>query len=148
MKYRNQTIQRLETDIADLLHNQAQRIKEGCPGYVNVVLAKDDTSLYKVGKATQLQSRMDTYNTGNADDVKILYQIQTDHMDDVEKCIATLCREKRYRKRKEVYNIDILKDVMSTCAALRAKVARPINRKKIDGGKSLHDVFLHDNSSN
>jgi phage anti-repressor protein len=143
LKYRNQTIKGLETDISDL----APRIKKGRPGYVYVVLAKTDTSLYKVGKATQLQNRMNTYNTGHADDVKIVYQIQTDHMDDVEKCIATLCRTKRYRKRKEVYNIDIdiLKEVMSTCASLQAKVARPISRKKIEGGKSLHAVLLPTN---
>jgi hypothetical protein len=65
-------------------------------------------------------------------------------MDDVEKCISVLCREKRYRKRKEVYNIDIdiLKDVMTTCASLRAKISRTISRKKIDGGSSLHAVFV------
>lgn len=146
LKYRNQTIKGLETDISELLHNQAPRIKPARPGYVYVVLAKDNTTLHKVGKATQLQSRMDTYNSGHADNVKILYQIQTDYMDDVEKCIATLCREKRYRKRKEVYNIDIdiLKEVMSTCASLRSKVSRSINRQRIEGGTSMHAVFIHD----
>jgi phage anti-repressor protein len=78
LKYHNQTIKGLETDISDLLQNQAPRIKEARPGYVYVVLAKNHTSLYKVGKATQLQSRMNTNNTGHADDVKIVYQIQTD----------------------------------------------------------------------
>lgn len=142
LKYRNQTIKGLETDVADLLHNQAPRIPSSRPGYVYIVQAKDGTSLYKVGKATHMQARMDTYNTGRSDDIKILYQVQTDFMTDVEKCVATLCQSKKYRKRKEVYNIDLdmLKEIMKTCADLRSKVTRVIDKRKIAGG-GVYAVF-------
>lgn len=143
LKYRNQTIKGLETDVAQLLHNQSPRIPNSRPGYVYIVQAQEGTTLYKIGKATHLQSRMDTYNTGRSDDIKILYQVQTDYMSDVEKCVATLCQASKYRKRKEVYNIDldILKEIMQSCANLRSKVTRVINRKNKMHGGNLYAVF-------
>lgn len=142
LKYRNHTIKGLETDVAELLNNQAPRIPKSRPGYVYIVQAKEGTTLYKVGKATHLQSRMDTYITGRSDDIKILYQVQTDFMTDVEKCVATLCQSKKYRKRKEVYNndLDMLKEIMKTCAELRSKVTRVIDKRKMEGG-SVYVVF-------
>lgn len=144
IKYRSQLIKGLEADVDTLLNNQKPRIPNARPGYVYIIQAQNNLSLHKVqsllktGKSKQLQSRMDGYNTGNANNMNFLYQIQTDNMDAVEKCIHLMCKKYQYRKRKEVFqiNIDIMKNVMNHCAAASEAATRVPGKKinKQDGG--------------
>jgi hypothetical protein len=80
--------------------------------------------------------RFDTYGTGFADSVDVLYQVQTDDMASVEACVKTLCKAKKYRKRKEVYVIDtdIMKSVIDHCAKGAAEVRRVPGKRKQTGG--------------
>jgi phage anti-repressor protein len=90
----------------------------------------------KLGKAGQMQRRLDTYNTGRANNIEVLYQIQTDDMDTVEKCVKLLMKPKQYRKRKEIYQVDldVMKSVMKHCAAASADVRRVLGPATQLGG--------------
>jgi hypothetical protein len=76
-----------------------------------------DVTLYKLGKTANLKNRLNTYNSGNANDVEPFFIIPVNDIDAVESCIKNLCKKYQYRKYKEVYEIDIdvLKEIMSDC---------------------------------
>lgn len=143
--YRAQTLEGMKQDLATLLANQKPRADAGKPGYVYMIRVKDGVSLHdvsnsevhvKIGRAMQMQKRMDAYNTGFADKVDVLYQVQTDNMVAVETCVKVLCKEKQYRKRKEVYTIDVdvMKKVIDHCAKGAYEVQRVPGRRVQRGG--------------
>lgn len=76
-----------------------------------------EVSLYKLGKTANLKNRLNTYNSGNANDIEPLFILPVNDIDNVETCIKSLCKKYQYRKYKEVYEIDInvLKELMSDC---------------------------------
>ena len=91
-----------------------------------------ETSLYKLGKTSDLKNRLNMYNSGNANDVDPLFIIQVKDIDSVESCVKKTCKKHQYRKYKEVYEIDIdvLKVVMSECNDFVNKMAKLLNDKK------------------
>ena len=76
-----------------------------------------DITLYKLGKTEDLKKRLNTYNTGNANDIEPLFILPVNDIDNVETCIKKICKLYKYRKYKEVYEIDIdvLKNIMVEC---------------------------------
>ena len=145
ISYREQLIAGMTKDINILMKNQTPRIPNGKPGYVYIIRVGSDLTLYKVGKtetvvkfgkAAQMQDRLDTYNTGSSDNVDVLYNVQTDDMDAVEKCVKLMCKEKQYRKRKEIYviDVDIMKEIISHCAAARSLITKVPGKKTQKGG--------------
>ncbi len=87
-------------------------------GVIYVLEAQNSTTtLYKLGKTTDLKNRMKTYNTGNANDVEPLFILKVIDIDSVETCIKVACKTYKYRKYKEIYEIDIdvLKQIMTKC---------------------------------
>lgn len=143
--YREQLLKGMEHDLSELRRNQEPRVPPGREGYVYFIRAQHGMTadavgkgevLGKLGKTKQMQPRMDSYNTGRANNVDVLYQAQTDDMDAVESCVKLLCKSKQYRKRKEVYQIDadIMRKVIDHCAEARAEVFRAPGRKRQTGG--------------
>ena len=84
-----------------------------------------DVTLYKLGKTNGLKNRLNTYNSGNANDVEPLFILPVNDIDNVETCIKKSCKLYQYRKYKEVYEIDIdvLKIVMTECNDFTNKMA-------------------------
>ena len=91
-----------------------------------------DVSLYKLGKTENLKNRLNTYNSGNANDVEPLFILPVNDIDSVEFCVKKACKKHQYRKYKEVYEIDIdvLKEVISECNDFVNKLASLLNNKK------------------
>jgi phage anti-repressor protein len=91
-----------------------------------------DVTLYKLGKSKGLKNRLNTYNSGNANDVEPLFIIPVDDIDSVETCVKKACRNLQYRKRKEVYEIDIevLKKITEECNDFTKKLASILADKK------------------
>lgn len=75
-------------------------------------------NVYKIGKSGNIKNRLKTYNSGNANDIKILFKVKVKDMHAVERCVKDGLKEVKYRKYKEIYNIDldIIKRVMIKCA--------------------------------
>lgn len=91
-----------------------------------------DVSLYKLGKTENLKNRLNTYNSGNANDVEPLFILPVNDIDSVESCVKKACKKHQYRKYKEVYEIDIdvLKEVISECNDFVNKLASLLSNKK------------------
>jgi phage anti-repressor protein len=90
-----------------------------------------DVTLYKLGKTDDLKNRLNTYNSGNANDIEPLFIIPVKDIDSVESCVKKASKRFQYRKRKEVYEMDIelLKIIMSDCNDFVIGMAKKITDK-------------------
>ena len=100
-------------------------------GVLYIIEAQNtDVTLYKLGKSNNLKNRLNTYNSGNANDIIPLFIISVKDIDHVEKCVKNACKRFQYRKYKEVYQIDIevLKDVILKCDNLSNMVSNEFSK--------------------
>ena len=60
---------------------------------------------------------MNGYNSGNANDVEQEFILEVKDIDRVENCVKTAVKNYRYRKYKEVYevNLNALKIIITNC---------------------------------
>lgn len=118
-KYKEYIIAGLNDKIQALENNQRPKVNPE-KGVIYVLQGSDDTSVYKLGKTTNLKSRMRSYNADKKDDVVPIYIYETDDVDTVEACVKALSKKYQYRKYKEVYqiNLDLLKKFIDGCAEL------------------------------
>ena len=88
-----------------------QKPKVNIQGGLLYILPAQNTvelnKLYKIGLSEEFKTRMGTYNTGNANDVEPLFIIPVNDVISAEKCIKSIIKKFQYRKRKEVYEIDL-----------------------------------------
>lgn len=131
-KYKNYIIEGLNQKIKQLERNQ-KPLALGCmfckakqdlpkinPGKKIIYVFKalnTDLTLYKIGKTINSKTRFNSHNSPLANDIKILYQYETDNIDQVESCVKAHLKTAKYRKYKEVYqvNLNIIKNVIQTC---------------------------------
>jgi hypothetical protein len=140
-KYKNYLIKIMNEKIKTLEYNQKSKSKYPKTGCIYIINAncKDCKNLYKLGKTENLRDRLKTYNTGNADDIEVLYHYDVkDNIDKLEKCVKIQIKQYQYRKYKEVYqvNIDILKNVIKQCDKFKL-ILKGGNINEING-----EVFL------
>ena len=111
-----------------------QKTKKNIKGGVIYILKalNTDVTLYKLGKTNDLKNRLNTYNSGNANDVEPLFILHVNDIESVESCVKKACRDLQYRKRKEVYEIDIdvLKKITEKCNDFSKKLASILADKK------------------
>jgi phage anti-repressor protein len=90
-----------------------------------------NATLYKLGKTDDLKNRLNTYNSGNANDVEPLFIIPVKDIDSVESCVKKASKRFQYRKRKEIYEMDVelLKIIMSDCSDFVSGMAQKITDK-------------------
>ena len=73
-----------------------------------------------------------------ANDLDVLFQYETDNIDQVEQCIKTMMKKAQYRKYKEIYQVDlnIIKSVIKDCDANINEINKEIEKKnkKMKGG--------------
>ncbi|PNH01992.1 hypothetical protein TSOC_012073 [Tetrabaena socialis] len=138
--YRNNVMQQLTTRVAQLENNQrghASRPRR--QGVIYVVRASSTlTDMYKIGRTVWAHHRLRSHNRALADDLETVYTYETDCVEDVEVCMKRMLRKLQYRRRKEVYQIDIasLKKVISGCnsACINAVYRARSGATKQDGG--------------
>jgi phage anti-repressor protein len=110
-----------------------QKPKSDIKGGIIYILKALNTNatLYKLGKTTDLKNRLNTYNSGNANDVEPLFIIPVKDIDSVESCVKKACKKFQYRKYKEVYELDIelLKIIIDDCNDFINALARKIKNK-------------------
>lgn len=99
------------------LNKSRKQLGDGS-GWVYIFRLKDD--IFKLGQTQNLIDRLRTYNTGRLEDVEILMSIETKHKKKVEQCVKAFVDAKRFRKRKELYEVDedIIKRVMQMCVKM------------------------------
>lgn len=98
--------------------NKARNKNGDGSGWIYIFRLKDD--IFKLGQTQNLIDRLRAYNTGRIDDVEILASLQTKNRKQVEQCVKTFVQSKRFKKRKELYEVDedIIKRVMRLCVQL------------------------------
>jgi phage anti-repressor protein len=130
-KYKNYIIESLQKRVDILLHNQKPIInsEKGVIYFIKSQLETDE--VFKLGKTKKFKKRLLSHNSSHSDNVEIALIFETNNMDQVEKCIKVLLKKHQYRKRKEIYqiNIDILKEIMEMCDELIDRVDHKIKNK-------------------
>lgn len=119
-KYHKYIEEKLLKQIGVLKKNQKSDINiKGGVIYVIKALNSNET-LYKLGRSNNIKQRLKNYNSGNANDIEPIFIIEVDDIVKVENCIKNLVRDFRYRKYKEIYEIDInvLKSSIVNCDSL------------------------------
>lgn len=134
-KYRDQMVAGMEAEIERLNKNNRPRDPGDTAGYIYVIRASESIdSVFKIGRAKDLNQRLDQYQTGRADLVEVVWKYRTDRLKQVEGCVQALLKEHRYkgcrRRCNEVYKLDLddIKSIVSGCEKLSLKLE--YSRKK------------------
>lgn len=109
--------------------------KDG-PGYIYAIRASNSKSgLIKIGYASDLIQRLRVYDVGRADDVELLYAFRTSYRKKVENCLKALMEAKRFKKRKEIYEVDldIIKKLITGCNKLSIDATQVKANSEQDG---------------
>lgn len=124
LKYRGVLMQGLADEVKRLEHNQKPKSKKPIAGGVYIIKVADGKTLYKLGRTKELANRLRGYQSGLADDIDVLFIYHTDDVKRVENCLKGLLQDHRYRKYKEVYDIDLdmMKEIVTGCGSLGAKL--------------------------
>ena len=103
-------------------------------------------NVYKLGKAKNFKSRLQTHQTSHPEKLDVAYVYETDMIDQVESCLKNLLKTKGYRKRKEFYeiDIDILKSLIKMCECMTLSIRR--KTKDIKNEECKYILMLIKNS--
>jgi hypothetical protein len=143
-KYKNYIIDGMQKKINQLENNQKPKINSQ-KKFIYVFRALNtDLTLYKIGKTINSKTRFSKHNSPLANDLEVLFQYETDNIDQVESCIKALMKKAQYRKYKEIYRIDldILKQTIKGCDAKINEINNNIDKinKKQSGGKIISKI--------
>lgn len=134
-KYKDYVIDGLNKRIDVLEYNQKPK-----PNVVKGVIYcirsnMDPDNVFKIGKSKNFKKRLLSHNSSQADNIEIVLVLETDYMDEVESCMKAILKDKQYRKRKEIYQVDldVLKEVLHGCDDLVTKAKR-IKKPKVSHG--------------
>lgn len=116
------------------------------PGYIYAIRASSQIKgLYKIGETKNLIERLRSYNTGRAEDVELLYAFKVDYRKQVEMYIKGLMESKRYKKRKEIYEVDldIIKRIINGCNKMSMDMKMHKPQSSLDG--KFYLIFMKQN---
>jgi phage anti-repressor protein len=123
-KYKDHIIESLQKRIDILEHNQKPKIeqKKGVIYFLKSQLEADN--IFKLGKSKKFKKRLISHNSSHSDDVEVALIFETDNIDEVEGCMKAILKKKQYRKRKEIYQVDldVLKNIMESCSEIMERL--------------------------
>jgi phage anti-repressor protein len=131
--YSDQISDGIVRDIEKVARKIRKNPRADGPGYVYAIRASN--KIIKFGETKDLIARLRAYNTGRVDDVQLLYAFKTNDRRRVEACVKGLIESKRYKKKKELYEIDIniLKKIVQGCDNLSMEMKEVNSTGTIDG---------------
>jgi hypothetical protein len=106
-KYKDLIIKNLSNELSLVKNNQKPKMDNKKNKIYVFKALNTDLTLYKIGRATDLKVRLTSHNSPLANDLKVIFEYETENIKQVEKCIKTLMKHAQYRKYKEVFQIDI-----------------------------------------
>lgn len=111
LKYKDLINNKLKAKIQKLENNQKPNKLNNTKMYIYVIKALNTSdsndNLYKIGKTKNIKNRLNTYNSGLANNNNILFHFETTNIDETEKCLKNLLVKYQYRKYKEVYDVPL-----------------------------------------
>jgi hypothetical protein len=116
-KYKNYIIDGLNNKITQLENNQKPKINSTKKNIYVFRALNTDLTLYKIGKTINSKTRFSKHNSPLANDLEVIFQYETENIDQVESCIKSYMKLSQYRKYKEIYQVDldILKKSIKDC---------------------------------
>jgi phage anti-repressor protein/predicted GIY-YIG superfamily endonuclease len=136
-RYRAEIMAAMQARIGRLESNQrplAASVKRA--GVIYVIRASEGTSLYKLGRTTDLAARLRSHSSARADALEVMFVYKTDDVEAVEACAKGVLKGTQYRKYKEVYesDVDTIKKVIEGCGAMVTKVQARHRKASQTGG--------------
>lgn len=130
-KYKNYIIEGMNKKIQQLENNQKPKINKTKKIIYVFRALNTDLTLYKIGKTINSKTRFSKHNSPMANDLEVLFQYETDNIDQVELCIKAYMKKAQYRKYKEVYRVDldIIKKTIKNCDAEINEINKEIENK-------------------
>jgi phage anti-repressor protein/predicted GIY-YIG superfamily endonuclease len=127
------TLNKYKNYIIEGLSDKLDTIKKGRKPIVNPEKAiiyifktanTPENGLYKIGRTKDLTKRLQSHQSSLAEDIEILFYLETDDAKTVESCIKNFAKKYQYRKYKEVYevNVDILKLLATKCEKFKLNI--------------------------
>ena len=143
-KYKNFIIEGMNKKIQQLENNQKPKINSSKKIIYVFRALNTDLTLYKIGKTINSKTRFSKHNSPMANDLEILFQYETENIDQVEKCVKVFMKKAQYRKYKEVYQVDldIIKKTIKNCDVEINEINKEIERKnkKQKGGNIINKI--------
>ena len=143
-KYKNYIIDGMKNKIKELENNQKPKINSQKKIIYVFRALNTNLTLYKIGKTINSKTRFSKHNSPLANDLEVLFQYETNNIDQVESCAKALMKKAQYRKYKEIYKIDlnILKQVIKNCDAKINEINKNIDKinKKQTGGNIIPKI--------
>ena len=137
-KYQSDIIDALQKRIK-ILENNQKKYSNPSKGVIYVFHSPlDPDDMFKLGSTKRFRRRVVEESVTSADNLEEVLVYETDFIREVEACIKGMLLSKQYRKRKEMFqvDIDIIKEVIAGCDEL----AYNLNRKKkikVNDGKKI-----------
>ena len=130
-KYKNYIIDGMNTKITQLENNQKTKINTTKKIIYVFRALNTDLTLYKIGKTINSKTRFSKHNSPMANDLEILFQYETENIDQVELCIKAHMKKAQYRKYKEIYQVDlsIIKKTIKNCDVEINETNKEIEKK-------------------
>ena len=143
-KYKNYIIEGMNKKIQQLENNQKPKINSNKKIIYVFRALNSDLKLYKIGKTINSKTRFSSHNSSFANDLEVLFQYETDNIDQVESCVKVLMKKAQYRKYKEIYRVDldIIKQVIQNCDTEINEINKEIEKKnkKQKGGALINKI--------
>jgi phage anti-repressor protein len=144
-KYKNYIIEGMNKKINQLENNQKPKINSEKKIIYVFRALNTDLTLYKIGKTINSKTRFNSHNSSLANDIEVIFQFETENIDQVESCLKNKMKHAQYRKYKEVYQVDldIIKDFIKNCD-YEIKTSNEIiskNNKKQKAGSKLKPLI-------
>jgi phage anti-repressor protein len=145
-KYKNYIIDGMNKKIQQLENNQKPKINSEKKIIYIFRALNTDLTLYRIGKTINSKTRFSKHNSPMANDLEVLFQYETENIDQVESCIKSQMKKAQYRKYKEIYQVDldIIKKLIKNCDTNITEINKEIDRKnkkiKQKGGILLNKI--------
>ena len=147
-KYKNTIIEDLSKKVGVLENNQKPIInpKKGVIYVLQSNKTIDDT--FKLGRSKKFIQRLLSHNSIEEDNLKIKLLYETDNIKQVENCVKNALKTKQYRKKKEIFqvDIDIIKQTIEQCEEIICRVnnnkSKSKNKVKIILNKNEGNLFM------
>jgi phage anti-repressor protein len=143
-KYKNYIIDGMNKKIEQLETNQKPKINSTKKIIYVFRALNTDLTLYKIGKTINSKTRFSKHNSPMANDLEVLFQYETENIDQVESCVKVYMKKAQYRKYKEIYRVDlnIIKKTIKNCDVNINKINEEIatKNKKQKGGNILNKI--------
>lgn len=137
-KYKNYIIEGMAKKIEQLENNQKPKINSNKKIIYVFRALNTELTLYKIGKTINSKTRFSKHNSPLANDLEVLFQYETENIDQVENCIKSYMKKSQYRKYKEIYQVDldIIKRAIKDCDFKISEYNKDIEKtnKKQKGG--------------